>query len=209
MHKVIVILYKILYQSYIFILNIISNFRCTVLFFFNGVDFKSFKCFGNPYIHVSMNAKCIIGSNFKLNNGVRYSDSGVNGKCRIEVRDRAVLNIGNDVGISDVTITCHEEIFISNNVLIGVGTQIRDTDNHSLNPKHHLDSKLDWENKHTAPIHIHDNVFIGAYSVVLKGVTIGKNAIIGANSVVTKDVPASEVWAGNPAKYLKTIVDVL
>lgn len=46
---------------------------------------------------------------------------------------------------------------------------------------------------------------IGAGSTVLCGVTIGENAMIGIGSVVTHDVPAGEVWVGNPARYLKKI----
>lgn len=46
---------------------------------------------------------------------------------------------------------------------------------------------------------------IGAGSVVLCGITIGKKAMIGAGSVVTKDVPAGELWVGNPAKFLRRI----
>ena len=41
---------------------------------------------------------------------------------------------------------------------------------------------------------------IGANSTILSGITIGENAMIGAGSVVTKDVPAGELWFGNPAK---------
>jgi len=41
---------------------------------------------------------------------------------------------------------------------------------------------------------------VGAHSIVMPGVTIGKNSIIGANSVVTKDVPPNQVWLGSPAK---------
>ena len=48
---------------------------------------------------------------------------------------------------------------------------------------------------------------IGANSTILPGVTIGEKALIGAGSVVTKDVPAGEVWLGNPAKFYKKIVD--
>lgn len=48
---------------------------------------------------------------------------------------------------------------------------------------------------------------IGANSTILPGITIGEKALIGAGSVVTKDVPAGEVWLGNPAKFYKKIID--
>lgn len=50
-----------------------------------------------------------------------------------------------------------------------------------------------------------DNVFIGAKCIILKGVTIGENSVIGAGSVVTKNVPANQIWAGNPAKFIKNV----
>lgn len=49
---------------------------------------------------------------------------------------------------------------------------------------------------------IGNDVFIGAHSTILKGVTIGDKAIIGAGSVVAKSVPAGEIWAGNPARFI-------
>ena len=55
------------------------------------------------------------------------------------------------------------------------------------------------------PIHIKQNAFIGMGSIILKGVTIGTNSIIGAGSVVTKNVPDGQIWAGNPAVYIKDI----
>lgn len=182
----------------------ISYIRCSLYFYLNGIEVGSFKCKGVPYIHKSFNAKCIIGDYFVLNNGVQFSELGINGKCRIEVRDNAILLIGNRVGISDVTVSCHDRIEIGDNVLIGVGTQIRDTDNHSLNPKDWYTYK-DWENKKTAPIIIGNNVFIGSNCTILKGVTIGSNAIIGAGSIVTKNVPSYEIWAGNPAKFIRKV----
>ena len=48
-----------------------------------------------------------------------------------------------------------------------------------------------------------DNVFIGMNVIVCNSVTIGEGSIIGAGSVVTKDIPANQVWAGNPARYIK------
>jgi acetyltransferase-like isoleucine patch superfamily enzyme len=50
---------------------------------------------------------------------------------------------------------------------------------------------------------IEDEVHIGANSVVVAGVTIGKRSQIGAGSVVTKDIPPYSIAAGNPAKVLK------
>ena len=55
----------------------------------------------------------------------------------------------------------------------------------------------------SAPIVIGDHVFIGARSIILKGVTIGEKAIVAAGSVVVKDVPPLTIVAGNPAKVIK------
>ena len=54
------------------------------------------------------------------------------------------------------------------------------------------------------PIVIGDDVWIGSRSLIMKGVHIGNGAIIAAGSVVTKDVPAYEIWGGNPAHFLKS-----
>ena len=40
-------------------------------------------------------------------------------------------------------------------------------------------------------------------TMVVKPVTIGEGAIVGAGSIVTKDIPANEVWAGNPARFIR------
>lgn len=58
-------------------------------------------------------------------------------------------------------------------------------------------------------VKIEDNVFIGASSIVLPGVTIGKNSIIGAGSVVTKDIPENSIAVGNPAKVIGAISSFL
>ncbi len=55
------------------------------------------------------------------------------------------------------------------------------------------------------PIHIGRNVWIGAHTVVLPGITIGDNTVIGAGSVVTKDIPSNVVAVGNPCRVLREI----
>lgn len=51
---------------------------------------------------------------------------------------------------------------------------------------------------------IKDNTFIGMRSILLPGITIGKNVIVGAGSVVTQSVPDDVVVAGNPARVIST-----
>lgn len=53
-------------------------------------------------------------------------------------------------------------------------------------------------------IKIGNNVFIGCHSIIMPNVSVGNNVVIGAGSVVTKNIPDGEVWAGNPAKFIKS-----
>lgn len=55
------------------------------------------------------------------------------------------------------------------------------------------------------PTIIKQGASIGAGSTILCGITIGEKAMIGAGSVVTKDVPAGELWVGNPAKFVRKL----
>lgn len=61
--------------------------------------------------------------------------------------------------------------------------------------------------QYNLPIHIGNNVWIGAGAILLPGVTVGDNTVIGAGSVVTKDVPANVVAVGNPCRVLREITE--
>ena len=54
-------------------------------------------------------------------------------------------------------------------------------------------------------MHIGRNVWIGANTVIVPGVTIGENCVIGAGSVVTKDIPPNTVAVGNPCRVMREI----
>ena len=54
---------------------------------------------------------------------------------------------------------------------------------------------------------IGNDVWLGARVIVKSGIHIGNGAVIGAGSIVTKDVPAYEIWAGNPAKRIRERFD--
>lgn len=75
--------------------------------------------------------------------------------------------------------------------------------NHAIGPdKIYL--RCEWDEERTG-VTIGDNCWIAANCVILPGVTVGDNAIIGAGSIVNKSVPANEIWAGAPARFIKKI----
>lgn len=59
--------------------------------------------------------------------------------------------------------------------------------------------------QYNLPVHIGNNVWIGAGAIILPGVSIGDNTVIGAGSIVIKDIPANVVAVGSPCKVLREI----
>ena len=150
------------------------------------------------------NGKIIIGDNFKCNNKVTSNSIGLIQPCVFNISSSGSrIIIGNNVGISGSTINATTTITIGDNVMIGSGCLITDTDSHPLHWKDRLEERNELTRR--APITIEDDAFIGARSIILKGVTIGKGAVIGAGSVVSKDVPPFAIVCGNPAKIVKTL----
>lgn len=92
-------------------------------------------------------------------------------------------------------------MIMGNNVKIGTCVLIADTDAHPMNYEARRTSNVGTK---SAPIVIEDDVWVGAHSIILKGVTIGARSIIGAGSVVTKGIPADCVAAGNPCMLIKS-----
>lgn len=145
-----------------------------------------------------------IGENFKANSGKNFNPIGGDTILRLICHKNAELILGNNVGISNSTIVSSIGITIEDNVLIGGGCKIWDTDFHSLD---YLirGTQEDKKNAINRAVHIKRKAFIGSSSIILKGVVIGENSIIAAGSVVTKSVPDNQIWGGNPAKYIKDI----
>lgn len=68
---------------------------------------------------------------------------------------------------------------------------------------HFLDPKQKGRMFNLGEVHIEEDAFIGCNVIICSAVTIGRGAIVGAGSVVTKSIPPYQVWAGNPARYIK------
>lgn len=144
----------------------------------------------------------MIGDSFICNNKVDANSIGLIQPCVFNIAlEGSVLKIGNNVGISGSTVNASLEVIIEDNVQIGSGCIITDTDSHPVEYEARLKDDNSKTNK--KPIHIKEGAFIGARSIVMKGVAIGCHAVIGAGSVVTKDVPANCIACGNPAKIVK------
>lgn len=197
------LLYKGLRRLLAILKNKWDMLHCRLIFWGNNIRHKNFHSRGVPYVSVAIGGTCIFGKNLNMNNGIRNNPIGATQRCTIFVDNNASLVIGDNVGISQAAIICHTKIVIGNNVNIGGGVCIYDTDFHSLDYRLRENANTDMVNKIKKPVIIEDNAFIGAHSIILKGVTIGKNAVIGAGSVVTRSVPANQIWAGNPAKFIR------
>ena len=108
--------------------------------------------------------------------------------------------IENDVVIgNNVTVKCGVQVWdgitLEDDVMLGSNV----TFTNDMYPK---SKNEDWKLLRTK---VCKGASIGAGAVILPGLTIGEGAMIGAGSVVTKDVPAGELWIGNPAGFMRKI----
>ena len=188
------------------ILNKTTSLVTQLLFFFKfGVKTKRLYSVGIPNLSNLGGALIIDGSPIiSMINTSKISTLGYSNPCKISIAKGAKLHLKGKVAMSNTSIIVTKEITIGDNVMIGGGCTIVDTDFHSFNPDDWFTSR-DGENKLSKEVSIGNNVFIGMKTIILKGVSIGDNVIIGAGSVVTKNIPDNEVWAGNPAVYVKTV----
>ena len=104
------------------------------------------------------------------------------------------VKIGNNVTVKS-GVQVWDGITLEDNVFVGANVTF-------TNDKYPRSKSADWQCLTTV---LKKGASIGAGSTILCGITIGENAMIGAGSVVTKDVPAGELWLGNPAKFVRKI----
>ena len=162
----------------------------------------TWRFYGLPRIQTRTRGSIHIGSRFSANSHWRYNTIGIFQPVTLKtVTYEATITIGQNVGVAGCTISAAERIVIEDNVLIGSGCLIADSDFHPIA----YEDRDDTEKTLNAPVHICEGAFIGARSIVLKGVTIGRGSVIGAGSVVTRDIPPGVIAAGNPARVIRQI----
>ena len=140
------------------------------------------------------------------NNSRVYGQLISQGDGRISIGSHTCIYERTVIGsVSSISIGCC--VIISNHV------HIYDNNNHPTSPRIRREmcqngfegDSWRWTHADSAPIVIEDNVWIGEYAAILKGVTIGTGAIVASHAVVTKDVPPYTIVAGNPARVVKEI----
>lgn len=112
----------------------------------------------------------------------------------------ANVHLGSDVYANfNLTLVDDGHIYIGDKTMIGPNVTIA-TAGHPILP-----SLREKAMQYNIDVHIGRNVWIGAGSVILPGITVGDNSVIGAGSVVTKDIPANVVAVGNPCRVMREI----
>lgn len=137
---------------------------------------------------------CLVLSPFNIQYGIH-----------VKIGEFSFVNFG-------ATFLDSAPITIGNWVAIGPNVKLL-TDTHPVNPAQRFQrpdegSPLPFKIINLAlPITIEDKAWIGAGAIIMPGITIGEGAMVAAGSVVTRDVAPGTVVAGNPARYLKDVVD--
>ena len=160
----------------------------------------------NPFVCIAPDVK--LGRDVKLSKFVNLYGCEVGDETKsgafVEIQKNAT--VGKRCKISSHTFIC-EGVTIEDNVFIGHGvTFINDSYPRATTASGDLQTDADWNVERTV---IKKGASIGSGATILSNTKIGENAIVGAGSVVTNDVPPNSIVAGNPARLLRYIEQVM
>ena len=173
-------------------------------FSFQGASVgKGSRLEGKIYVRNDSGGKIVLGEGVHITGGYCRNRISRNVASSVSTQGEGEIFIGDHSGISSSCIWSRKSISIGKNVNIGADCIIMDHDAHSLDPVSRRDYSSDEKNIATAPVRICDDALLGTRVIVLKGVTIGEGSVVGAGSVVVKDIPPHQVWAGNPARFIR------
>jgi acetyltransferase-like isoleucine patch superfamily enzyme len=148
----------------------------------------------------------ILGKNVTISKFINLYGCKIDDETKIgafvEIQKNA--SIGKRCKISSHTFIC-DGVSIGNFCFIGHGVMfINDNYPRAVNTIGELESETDWKHRYV-PTLVGNNVTIGSNVTILGNVRIGDNVIIGAGTVVIKDIPARQIWAGNPARFIRDV----
>lgn len=155
-----------------------------------------------PYVEISDDVE--LGEDVRLFGWANLYGCSVGDRTKVgpfvEIQRNA--SVGADCKVSSHTFIC-EGVHIADRVFIGHGvTFTNDMYPRATRADGSLQTNDDWEVVETR---VEEGASIGSGVTLLAGITVGAGAIVGAGSVVTKTVGAGEIWAGNPARYIRKV----
>jgi len=156
---------------------------------------------GSPLIDIRKGSKLYLGNGVILTSRNRGYHLNIAAPVKLFAdRPGAEIRIGDETRIAGSCIHAWRSIMIGKRCLIAGNCQIVDSNGHDLSFPN-VENRLNTAGS-SYPVVIEDDVWIGANSIVLPGVRIGRGAVIGANSVVSANVPPMVVARGNPAEVV-------
>jgi len=179
-------LFRITIKKYIYIIN---PYLAQIRFLIRSMNFKEF------------GRNCALGKNVNLDCENIYLSNNVTLRDNIYIGGNGILEIGENTTINNYCmIACTYHVKIGSNIMFGPFVYILDVDHEFKNKE----LPIYKQGYNSDKVIIEDDVWIGTNCIITKGVTIHKGSIIAANSVVTKDVDAYSIYAGSPAKFIKS-----
>ncbi len=187
-----------------------------VIFLYNKRDLSKTKI---KFEKSSCNNTLVLGENVTINgseirfkgsnSNIYINESKRNYKLIIHICSDSLFYIGKNCYFNDFNnskaiffVYEHQNIIIGDECLFSYNVTLRNSDSHLI---YDVESSLRLNKSKS--IVVGDHVWIGPNVFILKGTIIGSGSIIGANSVVSgKTIKSNTVWAGNPARQLRTNV---
>lgn len=169
---------------------------------------------GVPIIFNKKGANLILGDNVTIKSSFLSNLVGLYSHTIIVTRaQEAVIEIGDNVGISGATIYARKGIYIGENTCIGGNCKILDNDFHPIEveTRNELLRDINGGDSDLVPsreIHIGKNCFIGCNTIILKGTVLGDGCVVGAGAVVSGKFEDNCVIVGNPAKTIKKLSNI-
>ena len=166
---------------------------------------------GCPFIYNKKGAELSIGNNVTIKSSFLSNLVGLYSKTIIVTRaPGAYIRIGDNVGMSGVTIYARKGIEIGENTAIGGNTKILDNDFHPIEAETRNKLLMDKNGGDSdlipaKPIKIGKNCFIGCNAIILKGSELGDGCVVGAGAVVSGKFEPNSVIVGNPARCIRKV----
>ncbi len=158
----------------------------------------------SKYLCVAKDVK--LGKNVKLSKFINLYGCSVGDNTKIgafvEIQKNA--KVGRNCKVSSHTFIC-EGVTIGDNCFIGHSVIfINDNCPRAVRADGAMESDKDWAGRFVKT-EVGRSVSIGSNATILGGIRIMDGAMVGAGSVVTKNIHRNEVWAGNPARFIRKV----